>query len=174
ISVATPLQRRLAQVAQRLLWACLGIVALVFALGLLRAVAPFELFLSAVSLAVAAIPEGLSAVVTIALALGAQRIVRRDALVRRVPAVETLGCAQVICSDKTGTLTVGAMTARKVVTSEQMVSVSGEGYSPTGVFVADGAEHTAAEVPLLADLLRAAAACNDAEFRAQHAQSTTI
>jgi len=167
-SDATPLQRRLDQVARHLLWACLGIVGLVFALGLLRTVAPFELFLSAVSLAVAAIPEGLPAVVTIALALGVQRMARRHALVRRLPAVETLGCAQVICSDKTGTLTVGAMTARKIVTSEQTVSVSGEGYSTAGVFVADGVERSATEVPLLDDLLRAAAACNDAEFHAQH------
>jgi P-type Ca2+ transporter type 2C len=166
-SDATPLQRRLDQVARRLLWACLGIVALVFALGLLRAVAPFELFLSAVSLAVAAIPEGLPAVVTIALALGVQRMVRRQALVRRLPAVETLGCAQVICSDKTGTLTVGAMTARKVVTSEGIFAVSGEGYATTGGFFADGAACTAAAEPLLVDLLRAAAACNDAELRQQ-------
>jgi Ca2+-transporting ATPase len=173
-SEATPLQRRLDQVARRLLWACLGIVALVFALGLLRTVAPFELFLSAVSLAVAAIPEGLPAVVTIALALGVQRMARRHALVRRLPAVETLGCAQVICSDKTGTLTVGTMTARKIVTSEQMVSVSGEGYSTAGVFIADSVERTVAEAPLLDDLLRAAAACNDAEFRMQHAQPTAI
>jgi Ca2+-transporting ATPase len=113
-------------------------------------------------------------VVIIALALGVQRMARRHALVRRLPAVETLGCAQVICSDKTGTLTVGAMTVRKIVTSEQMVSVSEEGYSPTGVFVADGTEHTAAEVPLLDDLLRAAAACNDAEFREQHTQPAAI
>src|SRR5262245_49724140 len=141
-SDATPLQRRLDQVARRLLWACLGIVALVFALGLLRAVAPFELFLSAVSLAVAAIPEGL-------------------------PAVETLGCAQVICSDKTGTLTVGAMTARKVVTSERIFSVSGEGYATVGGFFADGVACSAAAEPLLVDLLRAAAACNDAEIRQQ-------
>ena len=140
-SDATPLQLQLDQVARRLLWACLGIVALVFALGLLRTVAPFELFLSAVSLAVAAIPEGLPAVVIIALALSVQRMARRHALVRRLPAVETLGCAKVICSDKTGTLTVGAMTARKIVTSEQMASVSGEGYSPTGVFVADSSDH---------------------------------
>ena len=147
---------------------------LVFALGVLRSVAPFELFLSAVSLAVAAIPEGLPAVVTVALALGVQRMARRHALVRRLPAVETLGCAQVICSDKTGTLTVGAMTARKIITSEQRVSVSGEGYSTAGGFVADGAECTAAEAPRLDDLLRAAAACNDAEFHAQHTPPTAI
>jgi Ca2+-transporting ATPase len=173
-SDATPLQRRLDQVARRLLWACLGIVVVVFALGLLRTVAPFELFLSAVSLAVAAIPEGLPAVVTIALALGVQRMARRHALVRRLPAVETLGCAQVICSDKTGTLTVGEMTARKIVTSEGIVSVSGEGYSTAGVFFANGVERTAAEAPLLDNLLRAAAACNDAEFRQQNTQPIAI
>src|SRR6266568_6128516 len=166
-SDVTPLQRRLDQVGRRLLWACLGIVALVFALGLLRTVAPFELFLSAVSLAVAAIPEGLPTVVTIALALGVQRMVRRHALVRRLPAVETLGCAQVICSDKTGTLTVGAMTARQMVTSESRFAVSGEGYNTAGGFFADGVACTVAAEPLLVDLLRAAAACNDAEFRQQ-------
>src|SRR5215475_9762613 len=173
-SDTTPLQRRLDQVERRLLWACLGIVALVFALGLLRSLAPFELFLSAVSLAVAAIPEGLPAVVTIALALGVQRMVRRHALVRRLPAVETLGCAQVICSDKTGTLTVGAMTARKVVTSAGMFSVSGEGYATTGGFFADGVECSAAEEPLLVDLLRAAAACNDAELRQEDNHPTAV
>ena len=160
----TPLQRRLDQVARRLLWACLGIVVLVFLLGLLRSIAPFELFLSAVSLAVAAIPEGLPAVVTVALALGVQRMVRRNALVRRLPAVETLGCAQVICTDKTGTLTVGEMTARKLVTHERLYRVTGEGYSTEGAFLADGVERTADEDPLLFDLLQAAAACNDAEL----------
>jgi len=173
-SDVTPLQRRLDQVARRLLWACLGIVALVFTLGLLRTVAPFELFLSAVSLAVAAIPEGLPAVVTIALALGVQRMVRRHALVRRLPAVETLGCAQVVCSDKTGTLTVGAMTARQMVTSESRFAVSGEGYTTTGGFFADGVACTVAAEPLLVDLLRAAAACNDAEFRQEDQHAVVV
>src|SRR5438093_2752900 len=163
-SDVTPLQRRLDQVARRLLWACLGLVALVFTLGLLRTVAPFELFLSAVSLAVAAIPEGLPAVVTIALALGVQRMVRRHALVRRLPAAETLGCAQVICSDKTGTLTVGEMTARHVVTSERRFRVSGEGYATTGAFFADEMAWTVTDDPLLQALLQAAVACNDAEL----------
>src|SRR6266446_1163612 len=167
-SDVTPLQRRLDQVARRLLWACLGIVALVFGLGLLRSLAPFELFLSAVSLAVAAIPAGLPAVVTIALALGVQR------MVRRLPAVETLGCAQVICSDKTGTLTVGAMTARQMVTSESRFSVSGEGYTTRGSFFADGVACTVAAEPLLVDLLRAAAACNDAEFRQEDQHAVVV
>jgi P-type Ca2+ transporter type 2C len=172
-SDGTPLQRRLDQVARYLLWACLGIVALVFGLGLLRSLAPFELFLSAVSLAVAAIPEGLPAVVTIALALGVQRMVRRHALVRRLPAVETLGCAQVICSDKTGTLTVGEMTVRTVVTSERMLSVSGEGYATTGAFFADGTAWAVADDPLLLALLRAAVACIDAEL-GQHDDRPTV
>jgi len=103
----TPLQRKLDRVARLLLWACFGIVALIFSLGLVRGIAPFELFLSAVSLAVAAIPEGLPAVVTVALALGVQRMVQRHALVRHMASVETLGCAEVICTDKTGTLTMG-------------------------------------------------------------------
>ncbi len=160
----TPLQRRLDKVGQRLLWGCFGIVLLVFALGLWRANPPFELFLSAVSLAVAAIPEGLPAVVTVALALGVQRMIRRNALVRRLPAVETLGCAQVICTDKTGTLTVGAMTARKLVTSQALYRVSGEGYTPEGAFFCGAVEVNAAQDPLLFALLIAGAACNDAEL----------
>lgn len=160
----TPLQKRLDLVGRRLLWACLGIVIVVFALGLLRSLPPFELFLGAVSLAVAAIPEGLPAVVTVALALGMQRMARRHALVRRLPAVETLGCAQVICSDKTGTLTVGEMTARKVVAYTRIFSVTGEGYATEGSFFVDGAERSATDDVLLSDLLRAAVACNDAEL----------
>jgi Ca2+-transporting ATPase len=160
----TPLQKRLDQVARRLLWVCLGIVALVFALGLLRSFAPFELFLGAVSLAVAAIPEGLPAVVTVALALGMQRMARRNALVRRLPAVETLGCAQVICSDKTGTLTVGEMTVRKLVTNDRIFNVSGEGYATEGTFFTDGTECTVTDDPRLSALLCATVACNDAEL----------
>jgi Ca2+-transporting ATPase len=160
----TPLQRRLDQVARRLLWVSFGIVGLVFVLGLLRSSDSFELFLSAVSLAVAAIPEGLPAAVTVALALGVQRMARRNALVRRLPAVEILGCAQVICTDKTGTLTVGEMTARRLVTSEGMYKVSGEGYATEGTFFINGAERFVDEDALLFNLLRSAAACNDAEL----------
>ncbi len=163
-SGVTPLQRRLDQVARRLLWVCSGIVVLVFVLGWMRSMAPFELFMASVSLAVAAIPEGLPAVVTIALALGVSRMVRRNALVRRLQAVETLGCAQVICTDKTGTLTVGEMTARKLVTSRDIFSVTGEGYATDGAIYRDGVEVRLADDPLLCDLLTAAVACNEAQL----------
>lgn len=171
---ATPLQRRLDQVARRLLWACLIIVAVVFGLGLLRGIAPFDLFLSAVSLAVAAVPEGLPAVVTVALALGVQRMVRRNALVRHLPAVETLGCAQVICTDKTGTLTVGEMTARKLVTHGRLYRISGEGYQPEGAFFSDHTEISVTEDPLLFAALQAAVACNDAELQVHAGRSAVV
>jgi Ca2+-transporting ATPase len=109
----TPLEQDLERFGQRVVLGCIAISALVFAAGFFLSKAPpRELFLVAVALAVAAIPEGLPAVTTIVLALGTTRMARRNALVRRLPAVETLGCAQVICTDKTGTLTQNAMTAR--------------------------------------------------------------
>jgi Ca2+-transporting ATPase len=160
----TPLQRRLDRIARLLLWVCFGIVALIFGLGLLRGIAPFELFLSAVSLAVAAIPEGLPAVVIVALALGVQRMVQRHALVRHMASVETLGCAEVVCTDKTGTLTMGEMTARKLITSESLYRVTGEGYSTEGAFFSGNMESLPSESPELLALLHSSAACNDAEL----------
>ncbi len=110
----TPLQRRLARVSQTLLYICGGIVAVVALAGLLRGWPLMQVFMAAVSLAVAAVPEGLPAVVTIALAVGVQRMAARHVLIRRLPAVETLGCATVICTDKTGTLTTGVMRVREL------------------------------------------------------------
>ncbi len=110
----TPLQKRLAAVSKVLLWGCLGVVVLVVLLGLLRGRPWLEVVLSGVSLAVAAVPEGLPAIVIIALAIGVQRMAARNVLVRRLPAVETLGCATLICTDKTGTLTTGAMEVREL------------------------------------------------------------
>ena len=110
----TPLQKRLERVARTLLYLCVGIVAVVAVLGIVRGGGPLPVFLTAVALAVAAVPEGLPAVVTIALGVGVQRMAARNALVRKLAAVETLGCATVICTDKTGTLTTGVMTVREV------------------------------------------------------------
>ncbi len=110
----TPLQGRLRRLSRTLLFLCAGLVGVVAVLGLVRGVAWLDVFLSAVSLAVAAVPEGLPAIVTIALAVGVQRMASRNVLVRKLPAVETLGCATVICTDKTGTLTTGAMAVREL------------------------------------------------------------
>jgi Ca2+-transporting ATPase len=113
----TPLQLRLEQLGRWLVVLCLGICAAVGTLGILRGEPPRQMFLAAVSLAVAAIPEGLPAIVTIALAIGVQKMIRRRAIIRKLPAVETLGCATVICSDKTGTLTQNKLTVTRLVTA---------------------------------------------------------
>lgn len=128
----TPLQRRLEQFGYTLLWLALGVVSVVFALGYLRGEPLVTMFLTSVSLAVAAVPEGLPAVVTITLALGVTRMVRRHALIRKLPAVETLGSATVICTDKTGTLTKNEMTVTRLFVGDQVFEVTGEGYEPVG------------------------------------------
>ena len=134
----TPLQQKLDSFGRILVWASLGIVAMLFVLGLLRGMRFFELFMTSVSLAVAAVPEGLPAVVTIALALGVLRMSRRRALVRKLPSVETLGSTTVICTDKTGTLTVGEMTVRELYVAGQTFQVTGEGYGPEGEVLFEG------------------------------------
>lgn len=169
----TPLQRRLDRVGHYLLWFCLGIVVMVFGLGLARAVPPLELLLGAVSLAVAAIPEGLPAIVTVALALGVARMARRHALVRRLPSVETLGCAQIICTDKTGTLTVGQMTARRVVTADHVFTVTGEGYSTEGE-IFDDRDGAIARGRTLQALLRTLVACNDAHLANHEGRASIV
>ena len=131
----TPLQRRLAGLGRVLVVVCLLIVAVIFALEVLRDGKIAAAFLTSVSLAVAAVPEGLPAVVTIALALGVQRMVKRNALVRKLPSVETLGCVSVICSDKTGTLTRNEMTVQEIVTADERYVVTGVGYAPHGQFL---------------------------------------
>ena len=131
----TPLQKKLAEFGARLVYAAGFICVLIFILGLFHGEPVIEIFLTAVSLAVAAIPEGLPAVVTITLALGVQRMVGRHALVRKLPSVETLGSASVIASDKTGTLTQNQMTVRKIfIPGRPLINVSGPGYGPKGGF----------------------------------------
>ncbi|HAA34720.1 MAG TPA: ATPase, partial [Firmicutes bacterium] len=119
----TPLQMRLARLGKFLVLACLLLCLFVVALGLWRGEEVYRMFMAGISLAVAAIPEGLPAIVTISLALGVQRMVRRRAIVRRLPAVETLGCATVICSDKTGTITQNKMTVKSIYTNGRFFDV---------------------------------------------------
>ena len=170
---ATPLQRRLAELGRILIVVCLAIVGVIFTLELVRGGGPAALWqnggltdvlLRAVSLAVAAVPEGLPAVVTLVLAIGLQRMVARNALVRRLPSVETLGSVTVICSDKTGTLTRNEMTVREIVTATGRYRVSGVGYLPQGEFqrVGGAVALTATAEPDLERLLTIAARCNNA------------
>jgi len=165
----TPLQQELDRTGKRLTIIMLGICAVVFATGLLNTAAwtlnvVLSLFLFAVALAVAAIPEALPAIVTVGLSLGVRRMAAANAIVRKLPAVETLGCATVICSDKTGTLTRNEMTVRAIFTGGSLVEVGGSGYIPEGEFTVEGARlgenspaHDAVE-----EMLSAAALANDA------------
>lgn len=161
----TPLQMRLDDVGRYLVFAALGIVAIVFVIGILRGEEPVDMFLVAVSLAVAAVPEGLSAVVTIALALGVRRMAARNALVRRLPSVETLGSTTVIASDKTGTLTQNQMTIRKIVTEGRVIDVEGEGYAPEGQFSENGQPLDPETDPALLGVLRTGTIANAARLR---------
>jgi len=156
----TPLQQNLNKVGRVLAQAALVVVAGIVALGVLRGQPLLEMLIFGIALAVAAVPEALPAVVTISLAIGVQRMVKRNALVRRLPAVETLGSTSVICSDKTGTLTKDEMTARKLYTPERTIVISGSGYEPEGEFSIDGSVVEPSEQEM--ELLRAAALVSDA------------
>jgi len=160
----TPLQRRLAELGRLLITVCLVVVTVIFALEVARGGRLGEVLLRAVSLAVAAVPEGLPTVVTLVLTVGLQRMVARNALVRRLPSVETLGSVTVICSDKTGTLTRNEMTVREIATATDLYHVSGGGYAPHGEFrrAKDGHSVVVATQSDLVRLLVIGARCNNA------------
>ena len=157
--LSTPLTRKIEWFSKVLLYAILALAMFTFAIGLWRGETAFDMFMAAVALAVGAIPEGLPAAVTVTLAIGVSRMVKRRAIIRKLPAVETLGSTTVICSDKTGTLTQNQMTVQALLAGGESFAVSGTGYAPHGHFSRDGegAElSVAAKECLLAGLL-----CND-------------
>jgi Ca2+-transporting ATPase len=160
----TPLQKKLEETGKVLGIASLVICGVVFLMGLFRGIPFLEIFMTAISLAVAAIPEGLPAIVTIVLALGLQRMVKRNAIIKKLHAVETLGSTTVICSDKTGTLTQNQMTATKIFTDGQFFSITGEGYRPFGDFYLNDKKIDPRSNPALEMLLKIGALCNDAKL----------
>jgi Ca2+-transporting ATPase len=167
----TPLQKKLEQFGKLIIYLCFVLVAVVFGLGIIRGGGLLDMFMTAVSLAVAAIPEGLPAVVTIALALGVQRMVRRNVLIRKLASVETLGSATVICSDKTGTLTKNEMTVQSVWTSRDAFEVTGTGYDPAGEFRSGSGSVDPCRHPDLLKALAAGVLCNNAQLTVKDAKT---
>jgi Ca2+-transporting ATPase len=161
-AMETPLQHRLEQLGKVLIAVAIGLTIMVVVAGILHGQPPYAMFLAGVSLAVAAIPEGLPAIVTIALALGVQRMIKRKAIVRKLPSVETLGCASVICSDKTGTLTQNKMTVTHIWLGGEVLEVTGDGYEPSGQIVNNGAMVDLRQNQTLRRLLQIGVLCNNA------------
>ncbi len=157
----TPLQRKLDVLGKKLGQIIIVLCVIVFISGFLRGIPFIEIFLASVGLAVAAIPEGLPAIVTMGLALGIQRMAKRKAIIRKLPAVETLGSANVICSDKTGTLTKNEMTVRRIHLASSSFEVTGEGYNPKGDFLQNGEKVNPLLNEDLTQLIKIGALCNN-------------
>ncbi|WP_295390462.1 HAD-IC family P-type ATPase, partial [uncultured Thiodictyon sp.] len=173
--LATPLTRQMAAFGRILSFVILAMAVGMLLIGWQLHDFPLgDLVMAAIGFAVAAIPEGLPAVLTITLALGVQQMARRNAITRRLPAVETLGSVTVICTDKTGTLTRNEMTARQVVTRAGEYAVAGIGYAPDGEVTRDGSRVELAQAPDLADLVAVMARCNDAEIALEDGQWTLV
>ncbi|WP_200416359.1 calcium-translocating P-type ATPase, SERCA-type [Virgibacillus salexigens] len=161
--ILTPLERKLSELGKILIVVALLLTALVVVLGVLQGHPVYTMFLAGVSLAVAAIPEGLPAIVTVALSLGVQRMIRKKAIVRKLSAVETLGCASVICSDKTGTMTENQMTVKELYLNEKQIYVTGDGYDIRGDYFIDKqkVDHT---FPNMQSMLLYGMLCNQASL----------
>nr|WP_295971960.1 cation-translocating P-type ATPase [uncultured Bacillus sp.] len=163
-TIITPLQRRLEQLGKILIVTALILTALVVMMGVLQGNDLYTMFLAGVSLAVAAIPEGLPAIVTVALSLGVQRMIKQNAIVRKLPAVETLGCASVICSDKTGTMTQNEMTVTHLWIGGKTWTVDGAGYEPRGSFYKEEKRIEPGNDKALQQMLMFGILCNHAEL----------
>jgi magnesium-transporting ATPase (P-type) len=164
--LTTPLVRQINLFGQRFTWVAISAAVLLFLFAtLVRSYAWDEALIAVVALAVGVVPEGLPAVITITLAIGVQRMAARNAVIRRLPAVETLGATSVICSDKTGTLTRNEMTARRVVTAKHMLFAGGSGYAPEGRLEASEKDEDVAALEAAAPLIRCGLLCNDATSR---------
>lgn len=170
----TPLQKRLGHLGKFIAIGCLIICAIVSVTGIMRGEKLFNMLLSGISLAVAAVPEGLPAIVTISLALGVQRMLKRNALIRKLPAVETLGCASVICSDKTGTLTENKMTVRKMYASGYQLDITGNGYNLEGKFLVDNKPSDPLRVDGVRLALEIGALCNNSVISRPTPEHTTV
>lgn len=164
VELSTPLTKQIARFSQVVLWVILGLAVATFAVGVARGEKPAEMFMAAVALAVGAIPEGLPAAVTIVLAIGVSRMAKRQAIIRKLPAVETLGSTTVICSDKTGTLTENQMTVQSIFAGNKTYEVTGTGYEPKGELRIAGVVAQLPDHPALAECLRAGLLCNDAQL----------
>ncbi|MBD2431454.1 MULTISPECIES: cation-translocating P-type ATPase [Fischerella] len=169
-SLKTPLTRKFDKFSRTLLYIILGIAALMFAVGLGYGYSWVEMFEAAIAFAVSAIPEGLPAVVTVTLAIGVYRMARRHAIVRKLPAVETLGSATVICSDKTGTLTENQMTVQAIYAGGQNYTVSGVGYAPEGEILLNEKPVNRNHLPALEECLKAGLLCNDSHLEQKDGQ----
>ncbi|TXK49648.1 cation-transporting P-type ATPase [Pontibacter qinzhouensis] len=169
----TPLTLKIKEFSNLLLWVILGLSAIVFVIGLLRGMAFEETFMVAIALAVGAIPEGLPVVVTIMLAIGVSKMAKRKAIIRKLVAVETLGSTNVICSDKTGTLTENQMTVQQVAAGGKVYEVNGLGYRPEGEVLEEGKTADLAGNQALEFCLKAGMLCNDSSIKEKEGQWVT-
>ena len=163
---ATPLQKKLDKLGKTISIICLAVCAVVMLIGVFRGENWMDMILTGISLAVAAVPEGLPAIVTICLALAVNRILKKNALIKKLHAVETLGCTNVICSDKTGTLTENKMTVRTVVTAEHRFEISGNGYEKRGDFTLGEQKVFVSDFPDAITVMKISALCNNAVLKA--------
>jgi P-type Ca2+ transporter type 2C len=160
----TPLQKNVSQLSKYLMVLFLGATALLLVIGLIKGMSWVDIFLVTIAAAVSAIPEGLPAVLTVVLSIGMRSMAKRNAIIRKLLAVETLGSATVICSDKTGTLTMNQMTVRELFDGNHLIKVTGEGYNPEGQFIKDNQPVTPEEMEHISFILKTGVLCNDARL----------